>query len=326
MYFIFNIRFYLKHFLFFLILLSLLLDFSCSKNAINDGLQEDISIPSNSNKSSNKFPVILIKAQRGILSNYLTLNGDIDTKVKSEVFPSVMGKIVSLNIKLGDYVKKGQVIAVLDPSKPGSFYLKSSVITPISGYVLSVNCKIEETVRPQKSIALIGKIDTIQIKTHISEKYVLDVKVGSDAVIELQSYPNEKFKAKVSEVSPILDFKSRTAAVYLEPIGNNKNKMIIGMFAKIKLITNHLKNAVKIPRRAFVEREGKLCVFKLNKAKKTVERVFPIIDFEVDDIASIKEGVNADDLIVIEGISSLSDGVGVDIVDIQDGLAVEDNV
>ena len=320
--FIFDIRFNLKH---SLILLSLLFGFSCSKNT-NDGLQEDININTNSNKSSNKFPVIVIKAQRGALSNYLNLNGDIDTKVKSEVFPSVMGKIVSLNIKLGTYVKKGQVIAVLDPSRPGSFYLKSSVRAPISGYVLSVNCKIEETVGPQKSIALIGKIDTIQIKTHISEKYILDVKVGSDAVIELHSYPNEKFKAKVSEVSPILDFRSRTALVYLEPIGNNKSKMIIGMFAKIKLITNHLKNSVKIPRRAFVEREGKLCVFKLNKAKKTVERVFPIIDFEVDDIVSIKEGINDDDLIVIEGISSLSDGVGVDIVDIQDGLAVEDNV
>ncbi|WAZ85573.1 HlyD family efflux transporter periplasmic adaptor subunit [Borrelia miyamotoi] len=58
-------------------------------------------------------------------------------------------------------------------------------------------------VGPQTSIALIGKTDAIQIKTYVTEKYILDVKVGSDAVIELESYPDEKFKAKISQVSPV---------------------------------------------------------------------------------------------------------------------------
>ncbi len=316
----FNVRGNFKYYLFVLVLL---FGFSCS-DEIESEIQGDIATNDTANEPY-RFPVVAIKACKGALSNYIPLNGDIDTKVKAEVFPDIAGEVMSLNIRLGSYVKEGQIIATVDPSRPGFFYLKSPVRAPMSGYVLAINCRVGERVDPQKSIALIGRMDVMQIKTYVSEKYVLDIKVGNNAIIELESYPNEKFKAKISEVSPVLDFKSRTAVVYLEPIGNNTG-MVIGMFAKIKLVTKHLDNVVKIPSRAFIEREGKLCVFRLNTDTKTVERVFPSIDFEVDNIMSIREGINEGDLIVIEGISSLSDGAYVDIVDIQDGLDIEDNV
>ncbi|AHH08103.1 Acriflavin resistance periplasmic protein (plasmid) [Borrelia anserina BA2] len=198
--------------------------------------------------------------------------------------------------------------------------------SPISGYVLSISRKIGEIVGPQTSIALIGKMDLIQIKTYVSEKDILDIKIGNDAIIELESYPNEEFRAKISEMSPVLDFKSRAAVVYLEPIGNNTNKMIVGMFVKIKLITKRLENVIKIPSHAFIERGGKPCVFRVSADMKTVEMVFPLIGFGVDNIVAVHDGINEDDLIVIEGISSLSDGAYVNIVDIQDGLAVAGNV
>ncbi|AAX16662.1 efflux RND transporter periplasmic adaptor subunit [Borrelia hermsii] len=322
---ILNVR---GNFKYYLLLIVLLFAFSCNEETDSE-VQGDINTNDISNDTINepyRFPVIAMKVQKGALSNYIPLNGDIDIKIKAEVFPDIAGKIISLNIKLGTYVKKGQIIATLDPSKPGFTYLKSPVRAPISGYVLAVSCKIGDTVGPQTSIALIGKMDVMQIKTYVSEKYILDVKAGNDAIIELESYPNERFKAKISEVSPVLDFKSRAVAVYLEPVGDNSRKMVVGMFAKIKLITKHLENVVKIPSHAFIEREGKLCVFRLNADTKTVERVFPLIDFEIDNIMSIRDGINEGDLIVIEGISSLSDGAYVDIVDIRDGLDVENNV
>ncbi|WP_421622937.1 efflux RND transporter periplasmic adaptor subunit [Borrelia sp. MN22-0132] len=322
---IFNMRGCFKYYLLFLILLFVL---SCNEGTESE-VQGDINTNNTTNDVTNepyRFPVVAMRVRQGALSNYISLNGDVDTKVKVEVFPNITGKIVSLNMKLGTYVKKGQIIATLDPSKPGFLYLKSPVRAPISGYVLAINYKIGETVETQTSIALIGRMDVIQIKTYVSEKYILDVKVGNDAIIELESYPNEKFKAKISEISPVLDFKSRSVAICLEPIGDNTRKMIIGMFAKVKLITNHLENVIKIPSNAFVEREGKLCLFRLNPDTKTVERVFPLIDFEIDNIMSIRDGINEGDLVVIEGISSLSDGAYVDVVDIRDGLDVEDNV
>ncbi|AHH08104.1 Acriflavin resistance periplasmic protein (plasmid) [Borrelia anserina BA2] len=115
---IFNIKYHLNYCLFFLVLL---FTFSCNEE-LDSEAQEDIS--TNDADMVYKFPVIAMKVRRGVLSNYITLNGDVETKIKAEVFPDVTGKIVSLNIKLGTYVRKGQIIATLDASKPGFLYLK----------------------------------------------------------------------------------------------------------------------------------------------------------------------------------------------------------
>ncbi|QMU98948.1 efflux RND transporter periplasmic adaptor subunit [Borrelia sp. A-FGy1] len=306
-------------FQYYLLYLSILLFFSCNRN-----LKEYIT--ENNSNEPYKFPVIAMKVRKGTLSNYIALNGDVDTKVKADIFPNIAGKITTLNIRLGTYVNKGQVIAELDPSKPGSLYLRSPVKAPISGYVLAVNSKIGETVGPQTSIALVGRVDTIQIRAYVSERYVLDVKPGNSAIIEIESYPGEKFKARISEVSPVLDFKSRSAEVYLEPVRNNEKKMVIGMYAKVKVVTNRLKNVIKIPSSAFVEREGKKFIFKINEDMRTVQMLFPIIGFEVDNIVSVIDEINEDDLIVIEGMSALSDGSLVNVIDIREGVAIEDNL
>ncbi|UER67345.1 efflux RND transporter periplasmic adaptor subunit [Borrelia sp. BU AG58] len=312
---IFNIRYYL-------FCLGLLFLFSCDRNS---GKETQGGVEGGGYEP-HKFPVIVMKVKKGVLSNYIALNGDVDTKVKADVFPDATGKIITLNARLGTYVRKGQVIATLDPSKPGAIYLKSPVKAPISGYVLTVNRKIGETVGPQTSIALVGRIDTTQIRTYVSERYILDIKPGNIAVVEIESYPGEKFGARISEVSPVLDIKSRAAEVYLEPVGNSAKKMVVGMFAKVKIVTSQLKDVIKIPSSAFLEREGKRFVFRIDKDTKTAQMLFPLIGFEVDNIVSVSDGINEDDLIVVEGMSALSDGAYVNIAEIKNGLSSEDNI
>ncbi|WKC81391.1 efflux RND transporter periplasmic adaptor subunit [Borreliella tanukii] len=318
---IFNINLYLKkYFTLFSLGLVLILVACVGKNKLDE---------KNINKekeSSYRFPVIAIKAKKGILSDYLSLNGDVDTKVKADIFPDAAGKITSLRIKLGAYVQKGQIVATLDPSRPGSVYLKSPVRAPISGYILNIRKKIGETVNPQSSIAVVGRIDAKQILTYVSEKYISNIKVGNDAIIEVGAYPNEKFKAKVSEISPVLDSKSRTIEVYLTPIGSNLDKLIIGMFSKIKLITKRFRDVIKIPREAVVEREGKNFVFKLDLEGKSVQMLPVTVLFEIDNIAALSGEVEENDLIVIEGMSTLSNGTLINLVDTREGLSAESNI
>ncbi|MCD2400930.1 efflux RND transporter periplasmic adaptor subunit [Borreliella bissettiae] len=312
---IFNINFYLKKY--FLVLFLVLV--ACSgKNKLGDTNKEK--------EDTYRFPVIAMKVKRGILSDYLSLNGDVDTKVKAGIFPDAVGKITSLGIKLGVYVQKGQIVATLDPSRPGSVYLKSPVRAPISGYILNITKKIGETVNPQSNIAVVGRIDTKQILTYVSEKYISNIKVGNDSIIEVGAYPNEKFKARVSEISPILDSKSRTIEVYLTPIGSNLDKLIIGMFSKIKLITKRFRNVIKIPRGAVVEREGKKFVFKLDLESKSVQMLPIKTLFEIDNIVALSGEVEEGDLIVVEGMSALSNGTLINLVDTKEGLSAESNI
>lgn len=314
---IFNINLYFKKY--FLVLVLVLV--ACvNKNKLDDkNINED-------EESAYRFPVIAIKVKKGILSDYLSLNGDIDTKVKADIFPDTVGKITSLGIKLGAYVQKGQIVATLDPSRPGSVYLKSPVRAPISGYILNIRKKIGETVNSQSSIAVVGRIDAKQILTYVSEKYIANIKVGNDAIVEVGAYPNEKFKAKVSEISPVLDSKSRTIEVYLTPIGSNLDKLIIGMFSKIKLITKRFRDVIKIPREAVIEREGKKFVFRLDLEGKSVQMLPVTVLFEIDGVVALSGEIKENDLIVVEGMSTLSDGTLINLVDTKEGLSSESNI
>lgn len=314
---IFNIDLYLKK---YFLVLALVLVACVSKNKLDDkNINKD-------EEGSYRFPVIAIKVKKGVLSDYLSLNGDIDTKVKADIFPDTAGKITSLRIKLGAYVQKGQIVATLDPSRPGSVYLKSPVRAPISGYILNIRKKIGETVNSQSSIAVVGRIDAKQILTYVSEKYIANIKVGNDAIVEVGAYPNEKFKAKVSEISPVLDSKSRTIEVYLTPIGSNLDKLIIGMFSKVKLITKRFKDVIKIPREAIIEREGVKFVFRLDLEGKSVQMLPVTVLFEIDGIVALSGEIEEDDLIVVEGMSTLSDGTLINLVDTKESLSAESNI
>ncbi len=300
---IFNINLFFKKY--FLVLVLVLV--ACvNKNKLDDkNINED-------EESAYRFPVIAIKVKKGILSDYL--------------FPDTVGKITSLGIKLGAYVQKGQIVATLDPSRPGSVYLKSPVRAPISGYILNIRKKIGETVNSQSSIAVVGRIDAKQILTYVSEKYIANIKVGNDAIVEVGAYPNEKFKAKVSEISPVLDSKSRTIEVYLTPIGSNLDKLIIGMFSKIKLITKRFRDVIKIPREAVIEREGKKFVFRLDLEGKSVQMLPVTVLFEIDGVVALSGEIKENDLIVVEGMSTLSDGTLINLVDTKEGLSSESNI
>lgn len=105
---IFNINLYLKKY--FLVLFLVLV--AC----VGDNKLDDKNIDKEK-ESSYRFPVIAMKVKKGILSDYLSLNGDVDTKVKADIFPDAVGKITSLRIKLGAYVQKGQIVATLDRSR-----------------------------------------------------------------------------------------------------------------------------------------------------------------------------------------------------------------
>ena len=76
-------------------------------------------------------------ATKKTLHDYVITNGEVESQSSIEVFPSMSGKIAAINVMLGSSVKKGDVIAKVDPSEPGTNYALSPVEAPISGSIVS---------------------------------------------------------------------------------------------------------------------------------------------------------------------------------------------
>lgn len=261
--------------------------------------------------------------QAGNLDDYLEFGGDVSSVSAVDVYPDAAGKISRIRVSVGDLVKKDQIIAYVDPSRPGMNYSENPVKAPISGRVTSFPPTIGTMVSQSYSIAKISDTDELQIKVNVAERFISRIRENQTAIVSFDAYPGVEFKARVFEVSPVLDTTSRTmlAKLKVEPADS---RIKAGMYARVKLITDTIEGAVVIPNDAIVYRDGKPYVFtaKSESAESSVNMVSVKEGLSVDNKTEIQEGIKEGDIIIIKGQSLLSDGAKVKILSIS-GKAVE---
>ena len=70
--------------------------------------------------------------EKETIQKTVLLNGDVVSKTQTSIYPDTSGKVSRLLKQVGDSVKKGEVIAYVDPSRPGSAYVVSPVTATVS--------------------------------------------------------------------------------------------------------------------------------------------------------------------------------------------------
>ena len=246
-------------------------------------------------------------AERKTLHAYVDTNGEIECESSVDCYPDIGGKIARVYVALGDTVKKGDVLAEVDPSEPGSYYVNSSVYAPISGMITSTPKEIGTTVASSTAITTIGDVSNLQIRAKVPERYVSFLKRGLKAAIILEAYPNETFSATVKKVSPVLDSQSRTKEILLS-FNKTDSRINAGMFAKLTLFTADYAGRPVVPINSVVEKNGKNCVFIFDEDDSTVNLREVELGNSVDNMIQVVSGIYEGEKVVVEGMTSVSDG------------------
>lgn len=261
------------------------------------------------------FAVSAYTVTEGSLDDYLEFGGDIVSSSTVNVLPDTSGKLSRKLVSVGDYVHKDQIVAYLDPSRPGMTYSESPVRAPSAGTVISFPLSIGGTASPQSPIVQLSSVDKLEIQTNIAERFVSRVRNNQSASITLDAFPGEKFDAQVFEISPVLDTSTRTIKVKLR-ITSSDARIRAGMYARVRLITERLSDAIVLPYSALVERDNKMYVFVVSRTGGTsgtvkMQEVAPGI--HVDDKVEIVSGIRVGDEIVERGQAALNDGAKVNV-------------
>ena len=228
---------------------------SCSKNEAEGSDTE----------SENLVQAVRVETlAKSDMRKFIEINGNIRAEKSMNVYPVIQGKIAGTSVHLGSVVKKGAVLAYVDPSVPGSRYALNEVVAPISGTVISIPLKEGTRVNTETSVVTIGDLSKLQIITYIPERYVSFLKTGLDANIVLEAYPDEKFTAKVSEVSPVLDEATRTKEVILT-FSSPDSRINAGMFAGVNLYLKDYKDVLSVPTSCIIEKSGKKFVYVIEE-------------------------------------------------------------
>lgn len=250
-----------------------------------------------------------VVANEVVLNDFILTSGDIQTQNSIEVFPSIGGTVIQMDVSLGSPVNKGDILGYIDPSEPGSYYAKSPIVAPISGSVLLSPVKTGQKVQMSSVITKIGDIKNLQISAKIPERYVAELKIGQKAEISLEAYPDVNFTASVVRISPVVDSATRTKEIILN-FDKTDSRINAGMFAKVKLYTTVYKNAFAISQDSIVNNGDKHYLYVVND-DDTVTRREVTLGKNVNGLYQILSGIDFGETVVSEGMLTLYDGAKV---------------
>lgn len=66
----------------------------------------------------------------------------------------ITGKVISVNVKIGDEVKEGDTICLLESMK-----MENPILSPVEGKISRIGVSAEQVVKPGETIAIIDYTD-----------------------------------------------------------------------------------------------------------------------------------------------------------------------
>ena len=256
------------------------------------------------------FNIKTTSVKRQDISDRLTLSGDVEASSSVDVYPGTSGQLSRLTVETGNWVGENQVLAKIDPSRPGMKYAESPVEAPISGTITQINVDQGATVSPQMPLLTIGDISRLVITTQIPERFIHMVENGQTAWITTTAYPGDKYRARVSSIYPVVNPVSRTLKIELSL--SEKTPVKAGMFVGIELITTTSKDSLTIPEKALLSRDDQNYVYRINSGR--AEKVAVTCGIKNSGLVEITSGLSELDVLALEGGTLLSDGSKINII------------
>ena len=254
-----------------------------------------------------------IAIAQGSVANYTTINGDVVVNNETKIYPNVAGKLLERKVSVGSQVAKGTTLALVDPSKLGENYLPNAVESTVSGTVLSIPVHEGDTIATSTVIATVGNLSNFKIATAVPERYLANLRLGTSAEIRSDAIPGLAYNARVSEMSPVVDSSSRTLDISLV-LDRLDQRILVGMFATVRLITESRTKVITVPRAAVILGSNEAYVFVV-KDGKTVGRRDIVLGLEGEESFEVKQGLKPGERVVTEGKNSVSDGDAVRVVE-----------
>lgn len=261
-------------------------------------------------ENTEKAPVTVgtVEVKPSYMEDYIEFGGSVSATDSIAILPGVAGKIASISVEVGDKVQKNQVIARVDPSKPGAEFALSPIKASAPGTVTAILPSVGAYVTTSSTVAEISSTDNLEIKINVSERYVPLISMNQIAEVTFKSFPNEKFSGQVIKISPVLDPVSRSMQVTLK-LTDEKKLIKSGMFAHVKLTTEQKENILALPNRAILYNLGKPYVYQvLEKDGVTrAEKVEIESGLSVDGMTEITRGLSEGMKIVVKGQNMVSE-------------------
>ncbi|MGK9369595.1 efflux RND transporter periplasmic adaptor subunit [Melioribacter sp. Ez-97] len=228
------------------------------KNEHSESEEEHSEIINISDKVMKEFGIEVKTAGPGKLLVHRDLTGEIvpNPYEVAHIVPRFGGIVKAIYKKIGDEVKKGDKIAVIESNES---LVQYDVTSSIDGTILELHMTPGELIGDDKHIIKIANLKTVWAELNVYQQNLGEVKVGQ--TVEITSpHSNTVFKGKLFYISPTVDEATRTAIARVK-LDNSRGVWKPGMFVSAKVVTSFKKVDVAVPKNAIQILEGQKVVF-----------------------------------------------------------------
>lgn len=198
-----------------------------------------------------------VQATKGSLVVKFQEVGDLEPEVKVDVKSNVTGRVVNLAVEAGDAVKKGQLLAVVQPGQTAAErYLPYEVRAPMSGTVIKRNVEAGDSVVSGLAefgagtvLVTIGDLSKMVVKLDVNEVDIPKLALHQDADIHLDAFPADTFKGRISFLGPLAELNDQKVKIFrtkVEILATDP-RLRPGMTARIEVVLASHADVVKAP-------------------------------------------------------------------------------
>jgi len=189
---------------------------------------------------------------------------------------------------------------------------KTVIRAPFSGTIDEVFVEKGQVVAPSaEGLMRIVNLGSMYVSTSVPETYIGKLKVGDQVDVFLSSL-NKTYKGKVRQVGNFINPNNRSFGIEVS-LPNPDNLLRPNQVAKLKIIDYTNTKAIVVPTNIIQEDgEGNKFIYTVegsNGKTGTAKKVTVTLGKSSNNVTEILSGLTAEDIIVTDGVNSISEGM-----------------
>jgi len=280
------------------------------------GVGSGIVIKLKSKKEKGEVTKEIVLAA-GFIRTIISTTGTVLPKNRLEIKPPVNGRIESILVKEGEKVKKGQTLAWMSSTERAALldaaqgqgeeqlkywqetYKPIPLLAPIDAEVIVATVQPGQTVTSADAVVVLS--DQLIVRAQVDETDIGKVKLGQDAVVSLDAYPEASIRSVVGHIYYESETVNNVTIYKVDVIPQEASPYFrSGMNATIDFIIQSKDNVLLIPLEAVQKDNDE--VFCFVKPKNGGEPVKTQLKLGISDdkYSEVASGVSLSDTVIVK--------------------------
>jgi len=163
-------------------------------------------------------------------------------------YQAAEARLKQLKTLLAKELKSAGLNYSISQKLANDFTIKSNV----NGRIYDILREQGELVTPQTQLAILGSSSQFYIELEVDENDISKIKIGQEIMVNMDSYKDQVFTAKLTHIYPIMNERTHTFTVKAAFVEQPK-VLYPNLSLEANIVLNTKKNAIVIPKEYLVE-------------------------------------------------------------------------